>query len=204
VSSVEGGPVRRIASVGLNVRPFWSTNGKWVYFGSRRTGEWQLWRHTADAADSAGHDGASDESMQVTSHGGFEGIESPDGKSLFYKKDFSDEDLWMMPIDEHGPVERKSTRVIHGGIFSGWWAVAGDGIYYADITRSFKGQFPSTEPKPIYYFDLRTKSRKQLAAIDHRVLFYLPDFAVSRDGRSLTYSQIEFHGIDLDFVRAFQ
>ncbi len=205
VLGVSGQALQEISSVGLNVRPFWSADDRWLYFGSRRSGTWQLWRHPVDTGSSPGHgDSESDGSIQVTSEGGFEGFESPDGKYLFYKKTQGDEDLWMMPVGETGPVERNATRIINGGVFAGWWAVAGNGIYYADISTSFKGQYPASQPKPIYYIDLRTARRTQLGSIDHRVLFFRSDFSVSRDGRKLMYSQIDFHGIDLNMVRALQ
>lgn len=203
VNSVSGGAAEEISTVGLNVRPAWSSDDKWIYFGSRRSGTWQLWRHAASPNHGSVPPGHSDGSVQVTSGGGFEALESSDGRYLFYKKDPADEDLWMMPIGPHGPVERDSVRIISGGVFAGWWAAAGNGIYYADIATAFKGQYPTSHPKPIYYFDLRTRRRTQLASIDHHILFYLADFGVSRDGRKLAYSQIEFHGIDLDMVRNF-
>jgi Tol biopolymer transport system component len=187
VLSVNGGaPLEVAANNSLNMRPSWSGDDKWIYFGSRRSGTWQLWRTPA----SAGRDAA----VQVTTGGGFEGSETPDGKQFVYKRSPSDEDLWMMPVGPAGPAESGAAKIRSGGVFAGWWAMTSDGIFFADIANTFKGPRPHapSDPKPIYFMDWRTRIAVEIGAIDHQLEFFLRDFAVSRDGRRLVYAQVIF------------
>jgi dipeptidyl aminopeptidase/acylaminoacyl peptidase len=41
----DGGAARRLTTEPSDeVRPSWSRNGRWIYFGSDRTGTWQVWK----------------------------------------------------------------------------------------------------------------------------------------------------------------
>jgi Tol biopolymer transport system component len=83
-----GGPIRRLTwDQSEEVRPSWSANGQWIYFTSDRTGRREIWR-----MPSAG--GAA---VQMTSSGGFESSESPDGSTLYFLQSFRSGTLWRMP-----------------------------------------------------------------------------------------------------------
>ena len=56
--------------------PSWSRDGRLIYFGSRRSGEWQIWRMTATG----------EQVEQVTRNGGYDAFEAADGKTLYYAK----------------------------------------------------------------------------------------------------------------------
>lgn len=48
VVSVDGGKPRRLTAEPSNeVRPSWSRDGRWIYFGSNRSGQWQIWKAPA-------------------------------------------------------------------------------------------------------------------------------------------------------------
>jgi Tol biopolymer transport system component/DNA-binding winged helix-turn-helix (wHTH) protein len=55
--------------------PSFSRDGKWIYFASERTGEWQVWKTSVRDGTEA----------QVTFHGGFAALESTDGY-IYYSK----------------------------------------------------------------------------------------------------------------------
>ena len=41
----DGGPVKPLTSDAFNnTRPSWSLDGRWIYFASDRTGDWQIWK----------------------------------------------------------------------------------------------------------------------------------------------------------------
>ena len=59
-----------------DVVPSWSNDGRWIYFASKRTGRWEVWKAPADGG----------QAVQVTKHGGFAAFESRDGQSVYYAK----------------------------------------------------------------------------------------------------------------------
>jgi len=92
---VDGGLPRRLttASSDENV-PSWSRDGRWIYFSSDRTGKRQIWKAPAEGG----------EAVQVTKQGGFSAFESPDGKFVYYTKDFREggeftPGIWRTPVE---------------------------------------------------------------------------------------------------------
>jgi serine/threonine protein kinase/sugar lactone lactonase YvrE len=78
VISASGGPPRRVTTASsVDVTPSWSRDGRWIYFGSYRTGQWQVWKVPSDG-ERPGN------ARQVTRRGGFAPIESIDGKYLYF------------------------------------------------------------------------------------------------------------------------
>jgi len=79
IAEVGGGQPRMVATFpGTdNGGPSWSRDGEWIYFYSNREGSrFQLWKV---------HPGGGSP-IQVTKNGGIFGIESPDGKYLYFAK----------------------------------------------------------------------------------------------------------------------
>jgi Tol biopolymer transport system component len=75
VTAVDGGePVRVTRENSVEVVPNWSADGRWIYFRSDRTRRHEIWKVPAEGGDA----------IQVTRGGGFEAMESPDGKVLYY------------------------------------------------------------------------------------------------------------------------
>ena len=73
VISAAGGKPRRLTSHSANA-PSFSRNGKWVYFSSNRTGEYQIWKVPV----------AGGEAVQVTRNNGIVAFESADGAYVYY------------------------------------------------------------------------------------------------------------------------
>ena len=53
----------------------WSQDGEWMYFGSRRSGRWEVWKVSVGGG----------EPIQVTQDGGQLAFESTDGRFMLYK-----------------------------------------------------------------------------------------------------------------------
>jgi hypothetical protein len=88
---------------------------------------------------------ASGPETQVTCHGGFFGIESYDGKTLFYSK-IEGGGLWSIPVA--GGTEELVTPALHRRYW-GHFAVTGDGIYLLDVDAT---------PRPtIVYYSFQTR-----------------------------------------------
>jgi Tol biopolymer transport system component len=156
----------------------WSGDGKWIYFGSNRTGEYQIWRMPSGGG----------EAVQVTRNGGYEPVESPDGKWLYYTKVEMASGLWRMSTE--GGEESQVLESVYARSF----AVVKEGIYFI--------------PKPdsagrcsIQFFDAATRRARLIAAIDKPVSLRL---SVSPDARWILYSQIDQSGSDLMLVENFR
>lgn len=97
IVSSDGGAAQRFAqrfteNPAADLTPNFSSDGEAVYFGSDRSGEFQIWRKPL----------AGGEAEQVTQGGGFTAIESPDGETLYFarsgNKSRRGTSLWKMPV----------------------------------------------------------------------------------------------------------
>jgi len=149
------------------VRPSWSADGKWVYFGSDRTGQWQVWKVAAG--------GGTPE--QVTKGGGREAFASPDGEFIYYAKDMGDHwELWRV-LTQGGD----ETPVL-GHVRQGFWAVTRKGIYHL----APEGAVPLTID--LYRFDTRTDEPTGVK-LDREPGTNAPGLAVSPDDTLLLIQQ---------------
>ncbi len=93
VNAGGGAPIRLTDGPTDDEVPSWSHDGKWVYFASKRSGRFEIWK-TAVSGDH--------KAVQVTSNGGSVVFESPNGRYIYYTKPPYDaiavrNSLWMMP-----------------------------------------------------------------------------------------------------------
>jgi Tol biopolymer transport system component/DNA-binding winged helix-turn-helix (wHTH) protein len=95
VAADGGGPAKPLTSDAFhNVRPSWSIDGQWVYFGSDRTGDWQIWKMPSSGGTAT----------QVTFGGGYDPVVSWDGQRVFYaKRDI--QGIWAVPVEGGQEVE---------------------------------------------------------------------------------------------------
>jgi Tol biopolymer transport system component len=164
-----GGPVRRLTSWGELGRASFSRDGRWIYYLSRQSGTFQVWK--LEAASGTGLS----QPVQVTTDGGFEAYESPDGSVLYYTRD---DQLWSQPV------AGGAASLVLEGVHHGWWAVTTAGIFFVDL-REARHRFT---PKPINFLDFRTGRVTIAGKIDGRVDPARPDFCVTRDGRRILYA----------------
>jgi Tol biopolymer transport system component len=182
VVDLKGGPPRRLTTHPATDKwPYWSRDGQWLYFCSMRTGEpGQIWKIRASAG----------EEVQITRNGGDFPQESPNGKFVYYEKGWPSQcSVWKIPVE--GGEETKVLDSVHP---HGKWAVGIEGIYFfapADEQRH-------TEMR-LYEF-ATGKTRKILtieSALDQHI-------AISPDGRTILYTQIDEGGSDLMLVENFR
>jgi Tol biopolymer transport system component len=84
-----GGQPRNLTSHPANDHvPSFSRDGRWVYFGSTRTGQFHIWKVPVSGGDA----------VQVSSHAGFRAVESTDGRDLYFSDNPGEPaTLWRMP-----------------------------------------------------------------------------------------------------------
>ncbi len=94
IRSDGGRPIRVAANIASNTTPNWSRDGKWIYFGSTRTGRSETWKVRPDGTSE----------NQITTDGGYSGVESPDGKYLYCKTEPNvATPLWKKPMGGGAP-----------------------------------------------------------------------------------------------------
>lgn len=160
----DGGAPRRLTDDQTNgVVPSWSRDGKWIYFSSSRTGANEIWKIPSGG-------GAA---VQVTSAGGFNANESPDGNTLYYTKNDERADLFRSQTDGSGE------RFVLRGVAKRGFVVTKDRIYYIRADTEI--------PAELRAFVLRTGEDIPIAEISEPLFMGL---SVSPNGRSLIYSQM--------------
>ena len=89
--------------------PTWSRNGKWIYFPSNRSGTFEVWKVPSEGG----------KAVQITKGGGYNAVESFDGKALYYlklgKRDVEVGQIWKVPC-EAGEETMVLDREIQGGV----------------------------------------------------------------------------------------
>lgn len=128
---------------------------------------------------------------QVTRRGGYAAFESSDGHFLYYAKGQAVPGLWRIPTNGG-----EETGVINslGAGYWGYWVVAEKGIYYLD-----------TIGKPgIAFFNTATHRTTRLFDLENRPAREAPGLAVSRDGGTILYTQLDALSSDIILVQNFR
>jgi hypothetical protein len=186
VINAQGGVPRRLTGEDSSdeMRPSYSRDGKWIYFGSNRSGQWQVWKAHAEG-------GAA---VQVTRRGGREAFESADGKFVYYAKEFPIEGIWKVPA-----AGGEETAVLDRG-FQGVWALLENGIC------CWGGQLATMRPAvsvpAILFFPFDTGVIRQVTALPEGTILN-NGLSVSFDGRWVLYAQEEPSGSDIMLVEDF-
>jgi TolB protein len=116
VLNIDDGGVRAVAREAAAVAPTWSADGSSIYFGSLRSGVWEIWNVDASGG----------RARQVTNSGGYAAMESPDGRWLYVAR-LDRVGLWRQPV-AGGPETLVTERVLA----EQWpnWGAYDHGIYY--------------------------------------------------------------------------
>jgi Tol biopolymer transport system component/DNA-binding winged helix-turn-helix (wHTH) protein len=183
VVSAEGGAPRRLTTdPAEDIVPSWSRDGKWIYFSSKRSGTSQIWKMPA----------AGGPAVQVTKHGGFDNVESPDGQFLYYTK-VRAPGIWRRPV-----MGGEETFVLdhHRAGFWRYWTVVERGIYFATAERP--------EQPLIEFYSFATSQVTPVAVLEKGLNLRASGLAVSPDGRWLIWTQRDQDGSDIMLMENFR
>ncbi|MBV9082105.1 MAG: PD40 domain-containing protein [Acidobacteriaceae bacterium] len=154
--------------------PSWSRDGRCIYFASRRTGNWQIWKAPAEGG----------RATQVTKNGGGRPLESAGGKFLFYMK--LNNGLWRMPLS--GGEEQQVLVEPMGGLVAPY-ALGRNKVYFVRKDR-----------QSIAVLNL---ANGKITAIAHTPRPVGLGLSVSPDERLLLYSQLDHVSSELMLVENF-
>ena len=150
--------------------PSWSRDGKSVYFSGNRDGRWQVWKHSLDTGVDS----------ELTNQGGFDPIESIDGKTVYYTR-FYEPGIWKILVGG-GP----ETLVIPGRPQIGFWghfAVSAPGLYFLDA---------DAQPRPtIGFYDFADDKVSPVLALDERPARLQPSLSATADGKTIYFTQYD-------------
>jgi Tol biopolymer transport system component len=179
--SANGGKTRRLISHPAQGQwPYWSRNGEWLYFTSINKGRYDISKMPSKGG----------QAVQITRNGGDRPEESPDGKMIYYSKGFPNEvSLWRVPAS--GGEEVKVLDVVHR---EGQWTVGRLGIYFFSLPDTLGHS-------DVRIYEFATGKIKTLLTIERQIFLSI---AVSPDGRTILYPQIDEAGSDLMLVENFR
>jgi Tol biopolymer transport system component len=178
VSAKGGKPRRLIAESAEEDSPYWSHDGKWLYFASDRSGRSEIWRVPSKGG----------EAVQITNHEADAVEESPDGRFFYYSKGFPLEtsSLWRIPVK--GGEEVKVLDPVST------WALARDGIYF--FTPPDKQGHSD-----IRLYEFSTGEVSKILTIERGVG---DNIAVSPNGRWILYTHLDEAASDLMLVEDYR
>jgi Tol biopolymer transport system component/DNA-binding winged helix-turn-helix (wHTH) protein len=161
--------------------PFWSHDGKWIYFrGFEGIGR-QLYRCPVEGGDAT---------LLAASHDIRVPIESADGKVLYFPRRNGDANIVMLALDHPGATPREVSGIPK--ISDEYqWTLVQDGIYFT----------PQDSPRSICFFDFATRKTREIFKADKDLA---EGMSISPDGRYMLYSQIDESNADIMLVNNFR
>jgi Tol biopolymer transport system component/DNA-binding winged helix-turn-helix (wHTH) protein len=162
--------------------PSWSHDGGFVYYGSNRTGRYEIWRVAVT--------GGTEE--QITQIGGFLPFESRDGRTLYYLRRRGGELLAR-------PTAGGKEQSIVGSVDTWAYAIGPRGIFHIDCPVP---QTPVGTPRALRYWDAATGHDREIGTLDAGSGDIM-GLSVAAEGRSVIYSRYTA-AFDLMMVENFR
>jgi len=162
--------------------PFWSHDGRWIYYRQDRPGGREIVRVSAN--------GGTPEPL--TKGGGLYPIESWDGKTLFFTKPAPSTALYAMPSgggDERRVIDCVQARAL---------AVTPPNVLY------YLGCAPGIAPVALHRRDLNTGRDDVVGTIAQGSLPGFLGLAVSPDGKTILYARVSGDGSDVMMLENFR
>jgi Tol biopolymer transport system component/DNA-binding winged helix-turn-helix (wHTH) protein len=177
VDSRGGRPRALTTRASEDAAPSWSRDGRWIYYQSNRSGTLQIWRISPQGGTP----------LQVTKSGGSRPAVSGDNKFIYYARSGG---IWRVPADGGEEIS-----VLSGipDAEAGHWVAANGGLYFLGHQDS---------RAVLNFMNFKTRRISPIMLVEKP--WDVSALAVSPDGRSLLYDQIDQSGSDLMFVEKFR
>jgi Tol biopolymer transport system component/DNA-binding winged helix-turn-helix (wHTH) protein len=161
--------------------PYWSHDGKWIYFLGYEGNGHQLYRCPAAGGDATLLTG----SMEMTAP-----IESLDGKLLYFPARWGDGYMMVLAPDHPGATPEQVPQMPKISDQTKW-AVVAEGIYFSRRDN----------PRSISFYDFATQHTRELFRVDKDLD---AGMSISPDGRYMLFSQIDESNADIMLVDHFR
>jgi serine/threonine protein kinase len=193
VVRASGGAPRRVTtSPSLDILPSWSRDGRFIYFASDRSGQWQVWKVGSDGEEAGS-------ARQVSRRGGFAPTESADGRHVYYCEQRSGSmapanSLWRIPVA--GGEE----ELVVGSLRSSYgnWDVTAQGLFFVDHQPTSSGV-----EWVVRFLAFGRQRATEVARLERPPFLAGPAFSVSSDGRRILSAQVQDES-DLMLVEGFR
>ena len=162
-------------------RPFWSHDGKWIYFRGYEGVGRQLYRCPAAGGDAT---------LLAASQDLRTPIESSDGKLLYFPWRAGAANIMMLALDRLGMTPQQVPEMPKISD-EAQWALVPDGIYFS----------PQDNPRSICFYDFTTRHTREVFRTDKDLA---AGMSISPDRRYMLYSQIDESNSDIMFVNNFR
>jgi Tol biopolymer transport system component/DNA-binding winged helix-turn-helix (wHTH) protein len=150
--------------------PSWSRDGESIYFASKRTGDWQVWKHSL----------VDGKELQLTQRGGFDPFESSDGQTVYFSR-FDQAGIWSLPAKGGAESLVVADKPQLG--YWGHWAVTSAGLYVLDT---------DAEPRAtIEFYDFARRRTSAVLTLDMRPARQQPSLSATMDGKTVFYTQYD-------------
>ncbi len=179
VDAAEGLLRRLTEDTATDVFPSWSADGRWIYFGSDRSGEQQVWKIPAGGG----------EAVSVTMAGGYAAQESADGQYVYYTKK-GEAGLWYRPTESGAEVVVLEALQPED---AGHWKMLGEDIYYVNRT--------SVSGPMVERFSMVTREVTHMALLPEA---WDSGLAVDPNGRWILYAHVERSNSDIMLLEHFR
>jgi Tol biopolymer transport system component len=161
---VDGADLRRVThGPGNDGIPSWSRDGRFLYYGSERTGRWEAWRIPV----------AGGPEEQLTKQGGFAPVESADGRTLYYLRSIG---AALIARSAGGGAERMVLPSVE------LYAVGPRGVFY--VPGGGSGSYV------VRHLDVATRQDRLIGTLD--TVSHLGGLAVSPDGGSILFGRLAY------------
>jgi len=164
--AADGSELRQVTRDALDeIVPSWSRDGRFIYFGSSRTGRMEVWRVPVGDGDEE----------QITRDGADRAYESVDGRTLYYRR--------LTGALMSRPMAGGDERQVLPCVVSWAWAVAPRGIFHEDCGAP---ELAASPMRSLQFWDAETNQDQLAATIESDRINGL---SVAPDGASLVFGR---------------
>lgn len=173
-------PRKLVTNISDIIRPFWSRDGKWIYFRSEDPGRMGVYRCPASGGDAV---------LVSKDIDGFNPQESFDGKAVYFASPADKSTLKRVALPGQPGAESEVDglpRLRNCDL----WRLSSSGIYFVS----------DEAPRSLRYFDFATRQIRKIFEVDTD---FSAGLSVSPDGRWILYSQARDANGDIMLVEHF-
>ncbi len=152
VTGIEGEPLIRLTHDDQSeINPAWSRDGGWIYYESNVSGRPEIWKIAS----------AGGTPIPLTTQGGMDPRESPDGRSVYFLQPASGP--YASSTVKRVSLDSGSVSTVLSGVYRGRWDVVDDGIVFLTGASGLSPDPAKPDALELYSFkDGRTRRLGEL------------------------------------------